>query len=103
MLTAARRNDARASRQALQRWAQSLFPTGPAPLERLLEEGSAALRQASAELDRTLYAPSATDWEGQALLNAVRDWQAPAAERPQHELLPPLYPSRPASPPSPRR
>lgn len=103
VLTAARRNDARASRQALQRWAQSLFPTCPAPLERLLKEGSAALRQASAELDRALYAPSATDWEGQGLLDAVRDWQAPAAERPQHELLPPLYPPRPASSPDPRR
>jgi hypothetical protein len=94
VVQAARANDPRAARQALAAWIRTLWPEADRPdLERLRRTAPDALRAELDRLDRALYAPAGEHWTGEALIEALRQWQLPQRARGASENLPDLYPS----------
>jgi hypothetical protein len=89
---ACERNDARAAREALMRWARLQWPQDPPSglneLARRLREPQAAT--ALRELDRACYVGG--DWQGAALLKAFKPPAAPAADAGSSAGLANLYP-----------
>jgi len=89
-------NDSAAAAQALLAWANALWPNRPprhlGALAVQLEPQTGSLVHA---LDRALYAPTTTPWEGQSLWQAVQ--RGLPLQRPKSEAqstLAPLYPER---------
>lgn len=91
---ACRRNDAPAARHALRRWGAERWPEAP---PRSLGElagrvSDPQIRAALLELDRHLYGPSGSPWQGRALVGFPgRAGKGPISP-PAAEDLPPLYP-----------
>jgi hypothetical protein len=91
---AARANDARATRQALETWSRTLRPQPePAGLEGLCADAPAELRAEIERLNRALYAPAEQPWTGTDLLQALRQWPRPRKSHAAGDALPELYPS----------
>lgn len=95
---ACRANDPQRAARALLDWAAVWWPEHPpinlGDLARRLAKGAAAVR----ELDRALYAPGATPWEGSMLWEAVKkgptEKRKTSATQARTAELPPLYPER---------
>jgi len=89
---AARANDPGAARQALAAWCKTLWPeAGAAGLERLAQ-ADPLFKEELARLNRVLYSSNQESWEGQGLLDAVRQWDRQHGERSSRAQLPGLYP-----------
>ena len=72
-------NDAAAAKRALAAWAAARWPgKGLAELER---QGGAGLNREIGQLDRALYAPGGTDWQGERLRQCFRDFVATAEKQ----------------------
>jgi hypothetical protein len=91
---ACRANDAGSAARALLEWAAEVWPDCPPTTLGALAERLAGHSAPVRELDRTLYAATATPWQGKALWEAVCNGllEQGAALVPQPEGLPPLYP-----------
>jgi hypothetical protein len=93
VIQAARNNDPLATRQALASWIKTLWPEPDRPdLERLRRTASDSLRDELDRLNRTLYAAAGQDWTGEALIEALRQWQLQPPDRETGDKLPDLYP-----------
>ena len=89
--------DAVALRSALIEWARLEWPDDvPRSLGALAMRLEAPLADQLRALSRSSYGPDAPHWDGQAIARALRSVsvKAPATNRQDAELLPPLMPSR---------
>jgi hypothetical protein len=92
LLQAAREGEPVAARRLLHEWSRALWPeAGADAMTRLLTE-LPHLRAELELLDRSLYGKEAVAWSGDALLDAVAQWQAGRQKIPKETRLPELYP-----------
>ncbi len=92
---ACRSNDAQAARQALIDWANAQWPDeSPRRLGDLSRHLPPQANDQLQELDRVLYAPGRSAWDGSKAWNELRPLMQPRAKKvPSHSTpLPPLYP-----------
>ncbi len=93
VLQAARRNDARATRQALADWSRTLWPdSGADGLERL-GRFTPELRIEINRLNRVLYARNSESWSGKELSEAIQQWDVQRRQPNAGNKLPDLYPA----------
>jgi hypothetical protein len=92
---ACEQNDAPAAAKALLAWAAAVWPEDPPANLAALAERTYGKDQIRA-LEHRLYAPSARDWEGAPLWQAVKDGLETGRKGPDSgtDDLPPLYPTR---------
>ncbi len=92
VVQAARKNDPRATRQALQQWCRILSPElSSGAYEQFLKDADLSLREQLETLDRYLYGNSGGNWRGEILAEMIKNWQQ---ERGKSDgiKLPDLYP-----------
>ncbi len=94
LLRACDLGQANAARGALQQWANSFLGTSTLPTlaEIATRFGDEPLAQALEELDRSLYAGAARDWDGKPLAAALKACRQQGRQAPgRGAALPPLY------------
>ena len=93
VVQAARHSDPQATRQALLRWCQILYPEfSTGVYEQFMDSADPALSQQLKKLDRSLYGHAGDTWNGETLAEIIMAWQKPEGEN-NRGKLPDLYPS----------
>ena len=92
VVQAARNSDPQATRQALRRWCQILYPElSTGAYEKFMDSADPRLSQQLKNLDRSLYGHTGDTWNGETLAEIIMAWKKKAGED-KRETLPDLYP-----------
>jgi len=92
VVQAARNSDPQATRQALRRWCQILYPKlSTGAYEQFMNSADPTLSQQLENLDRSLYGHTGEAWSGEALAEIIMAWQKLEGEN-NRGNLPDLYP-----------
>ena len=92
VVQAARKSDPQATRQALRRWCQILYPElSTSAYEQFLLTADSGLKEQLEKLDRSLYGSSGEMWNGEVLARMITEWKKPTGDD-RRKKLPDLYP-----------